>query len=158
MKLAELLKMFNTDFGTLSFIAFILFTIVEVAPIKLNPWSKLIKWFSTIANENLMNKMDSLEEKMNEMDHRFSGEITKINNKMEIQDIMNVRIRILRFGNEVKNKVKHTEEHFYEILQDIDTYELYCDSHKNFKNNRCDATIKIIKETYDDRIKNNDFL
>lgn len=36
------------------------------------------------------------------------------------------RARILRFGSEAKRGIKHTEEHWKDVLKDIDCYEDYC--------------------------------
>ena len=58
------------------------------------------------------------------------------------------RYRILRFYDEMCNGVQHSESHFEDILDDIDKYELYCETHKDFKNNRGKAAMKYITETY----------
>ena len=58
------------------------------------------------------------------------------------------RYRILRFYDEMCNGVKHSESHFEDILDDIDKYELYCETHKDFKNNRGQAAMKYITDTY----------
>lgn len=58
------------------------------------------------------------------------------------------RYRILRFYDEMCNGVKHSESHFEDILDDIDKYELYCDTHRDFKNNRGTAAMKYITDTY----------
>lgn len=58
------------------------------------------------------------------------------------------RYRILRFYDEMCNGVQHSESHFEDILDDIDKYELYCETHKDFKNNRGKAAMDYIMETY----------
>lgn len=58
------------------------------------------------------------------------------------------RYRILRFYDEVCEHRKHSESHFEDILQDIDEYELYCETHKDFKNSRGQAAMDYIKATY----------
>ena len=68
------------------------------------------------------------------------------------------RSRILRFGDEVRREILHTEEHWIDILRDIDRYEDYCDTHPNYENNRAAATISHLKKVYKDHIRNNDFL
>ena len=49
------------------------------------------------------------------------------------QEAINCRYRILRFGDEVKHGTRHSQEHFEQILADIDAYEIYCKDHKDFK-------------------------
>ena len=58
------------------------------------------------------------------------------------------RYRILRFYDEVCSKQQHSESHFEDILDDIDQYEQYCDTHPEFHNNRGHAAMEYIKETY----------
>lgn len=58
------------------------------------------------------------------------------------------RYRILRFYDEVCEGRKHSESHFEDILDDIDFYEAYCATHKEFKNNRGYAAMEYIKEVY----------
>lgn len=68
------------------------------------------------------------------------------------------RSRILRFGDEVRREVLHTEEHWIDILRDIDRYENFCDAHPDYENNRATRTIQYLKNVYDGRLKKNDFL
>ena len=58
------------------------------------------------------------------------------------------RYRILRFYDEICEHRKHSESHFEDILDDIDEYELYCETHKDFKNSRGQAAMDYSKATY----------
>ena len=58
------------------------------------------------------------------------------------------RYRILRFYDEMCSGAQHSESHFEDILDDIDKYELYCATHKDFRNNRGTVAMKYITETY----------
>lgn len=68
------------------------------------------------------------------------------------------RLRVLRFGDEVRRGIQHTEEHWADILRDIDRYENYCDTHPNYENNRATRTIQYLKNIFDEHLENNDFL
>lgn len=68
------------------------------------------------------------------------------------------RLRVLRFGDEVRRGIQHTEEHWTDILRDIDRYEDYCDSHPDYENNRATRTIQYLKNVFDEHLTNNDFL
>ena len=68
------------------------------------------------------------------------------------------RYRILRFYDEVCEGRKHSESHYEDILQDIDEYEDYCDTHPKFKNNRGHVAMEYIKELYGKLKANGDFL
>ena len=44
--------------------------------------------------------------------------------------------------------VEHTKEHFDQILDDIKTYDDYCQTHPEFENNKTVITTQVILETY----------
>ena len=67
------------------------------------------------------------------------------------------RLRVLRFGDEVRRGIQHTEEHWTDILRDIDRYEDYCDSQPEYENNRATRTIQYLKNIFDEHLENNDF-
>ena len=68
------------------------------------------------------------------------------------------RYRILRFYDEMCDHREHSESHYEDILDDIDEYELYCDKHKEFKNNRGKAAMEYIKAEYPNIKANGGFL
>jgi hypothetical protein len=120
---------------------------VEITPIKINPVSDALKWLGKKCNADMAVRMDKMEQRIDDME-RKNGE----------RDIIVVRSRILRFGDEVRRKERHSEEHFDQILSDIDDYEKYCDTHKDFKNNKTKATTARILEVYQECVRQNDFL
>lgn len=58
------------------------------------------------------------------------------------------RYRILRFYDELCEGKRHSESHFEDVLDDIDFYEKFCDTHKDFHNNRGHAAMEHVKEVY----------
>ena len=76
-------------------------------------------------------------------------DITSISNKVDENAAVLARTHILRFNDELINGVEHTQEYFRQQLQDIDTYEKYCDKHPDFKNTYAVMAIHNIKTTYD---------
>ena len=83
-------------------------------------------------------------DKVDALDKKLSGHIKE----NEEDNMKQVRTRILRFYDEVCEKRLHSENHFEDILDDIDDYEKYVASHKDFKNNRGEAAMRHIKEVY----------
>lgn len=69
-----------------------------------------------------------------------------------------LRVRILRFNDEIYQGIKHSENHFEDILDDIDAYKAYCDAHPNFHNSRGGAAMKNIRETYEKCQREHTFL
>lgn len=63
------------------------------------------------------------------------------------------RLRIIRFNDELCAGLAHSESYFEDILDDVDTYEKYCESHPDFKNNRGKAAMEHVKDVYT-RVKN----
>jgi hypothetical protein len=64
----------------------------------------------------------------------------------EMEAVQSARVRILRFADECRREEKHSKEFFDSVLDDIDLYEHYCESHPKFKNNKTVASTKIIKD------------
>lgn len=58
------------------------------------------------------------------------------------------RYRILRFYDEICEGRRHSESHFEDILDDIDHYEHYCDTHKDYHNGRGHVAMQYIRDTY----------
>lgn len=129
-------------------------TVVEIAPIKLDPWSSLFKAIGKLLNKDTNDKLDKQGKDL-EMLHEQNKVIVET---LERKDAEDARNHILRFGDEIKNKVRHSEEYFNQILDDITKYEQYCETHKDFKNARTVATVQIINEVYQKCLKEKDFL
>lgn len=68
------------------------------------------------------------------------------------------RSRILRFGDEVRQGVLHTSEHWADILRDVDRYEKFCAEHPQYENNRAASTIHHLNSVYATHLAKNDFL
>ena len=68
------------------------------------------------------------------------------------------RASILQFNKEVRQKERHSEEEFIEILKVIDEYEDYCRNHPEYPNNRAVTAIENIKYVYKNANQENDFV
>lgn len=122
-------------------------TVIEIAPIKINPWTWLARAIGRAINGELMEKVDSLEKKVEKMDQDD-----------QLQRAKDARTRVLRFGDELLHDVRHTKEHFDDVLRDITEYEKYCAEHPNFENDQMHITAEHIKETYHKCLKEHSFL
>ena len=125
----------------------ILLTLIQIAPVKINPWSWLAKNIGKAINGEVVEKVDNL-----------STDIRNLRDECEEREATACRTRILRFGDEILHDVRHSKEHFDQILIDITAYENYCASHPDFRNNVAVATIKRINQVYAWCIRDNDFL
>lgn len=122
-------------------------TLIQIAPIKLNPWSALAKAIGRAINGEVIAKVDRLER-----------ELLDMKENQEERDAISCRARILHFGDETIHGVRHTKEHFDQTLRDITTYERYCDDHPNFENNTTVLTSQRIKDIYEECLKTKGFL
>ena len=125
----------------------VLMTIVQISPIKLNPWSWIGRLIGRAINGEVLEKVDALSKDVK-------------NNKADDDEqwASLSRTHILRFGDELLHGVAHSKEHFDQIMRDISKYEIYCDTHPNYLNGVAHATIQQIKKTYQKCLEENDFL
>ena len=121
-------------------------TLVQIAPIKINPWSWLGRAIGRAINAEVIQKVDKLE-----------GDLQSLKDRSEEHEAKSCRIRILRFGDEILHGVHHSKEHFDQILLDITEYDNYCKDHPRFKNNMTAITTSVIMSTYQDCWKDNKF-
>lgn len=125
----------------------ILLTVIELAPVKISPWSAMAKAIGRAINAEVLKGLETVKQDL--ADHIRTD---------EERDADEHRARILRFNNELLRDIPHTKEEFIEVLADIDFYERYCDEHKDYKNNRAIHAIANISRAYDDRLRKHDFL
>ena len=114
-------------------VAVIVLSLVQVSPIKINPWSFIAKHLGRALNAEIFERLD------------MEAAITS-------------RVRILRFNDELLRDEKHTKEAFDQVLSDIDIYEAYCAAHPDFKNNKTKMSASYIIANYQEHMENRDFL
>ena len=112
-------------------------TIIEIAPIKVNPWTWLFRAIGRAINAELIEKVEQMDTEIKQIYHDAGERRAK-----------DARARILRFGDEVFHGVHHSKEHFDDVLHDITEYENYCEAHPEFENDRMQLTSQKIKDTY----------
>ena len=125
----------------------LLFGLVEIAPVKWNPWSALAKALGRAVNADLLRELSATKAALEE--------------HIRLDDERNAdahRAKILAFNTELLRGIDHTREDFIEVLAEIDQYESYCRAHPDYKNNRARHAVANIGRVYDDRLKKHDFL
>ena len=124
----------------------VLLSLIEISPIKINPWSRLAKFIGHALNAEVLEQQEKTQQKLEE--------------HIRVDDERNanlLRTQILRFNDELIDDKHHTREHFIEILAIIDAYEEYCRDHPHYKNNRCICAVENIKRVYNERLQKHDF-
>ena len=122
-------------------------TLIQIAPIKVNPWSWLARKLGRAINGEIIEKVDNL-----------SNDLNLLRVESEEREATTCRARIMRFGDEILQGKEHTKEHFDQTLLDITFYETYCDEHPKFRNSIAVATIASIRRVYDKCLKEKTFL
>lgn len=135
-------------------IIILLLTLIQIAPIKINPWSKIATKVGTEINKEVMNEVKGIKADVAGLHENFNKLEDQFHENMAIE----ARDRILRFGDEVSHGMNHSRDHFQQVMVDITFYNQYCDDHPKFKNNMTKLTSKRIEEDYLERDKNNSFL
>lgn len=121
--------------------------LVEIAPLKLNPWSWIAKRLGRAANEEILDRVD-----------RISSALDKHIAEDERMQAKGNREKILRFCDETLSGMKHSQEHFDQVLEDITEYHKYCALHPDFPNDKARLAIARIEEIYSHCLEANDFL
>ena len=133
---------------------FVLLTIIQIAPVKINPWGAIAKAFGRAINAEVLKELAEMKATQKETREKLEAHIDMDDERMA--DVH--RTRILHFNNELLREIDHTKEEFIEALADIDEYEQYCKDHPNYKNNRAVHAVANITRVYDDRLEKHDFL
>lgn len=143
MTLNDVVTVIHDNGGFISVAFLLVLSLVEIAPIKINPWSKI----GNVLNKGIMSKIEKIEK-----------DVAEVRREVVENTAVSSRYRILRFNDELLHGVKHTKEHFDQILLDIDVYEKFCEAHPDFKNNLAVMAIRHVKETYQKCGNENSFL
>lgn len=98
-------------------------------------------------------KKDKQSEKIDHIIERMD----KLSDKIDGNQAVLARTHILRFDDELMNGMDHSQEYFRQQLDDIDTYEKYCDSHPDFRNSYAVLAIEHIRNTYQTLLEKHEF-
>ncbi len=171
VSLFELLSSTGIDTLGLSFLIVILFSLIQISPIEVNPWSFIARVIGNALNRDVIKRIDNIEEiskeSRNEMLENYietKQEIAGLrkelfDTKQELYETraISCRIRILHFEDEVQHSVRHSKESFDQVMSDITYYESYCKNNPKFLNNMIGIVIKHIKNVYARQLETHDF-
>ena len=121
---------------------FVLFgsvTLIEIVPVKIRPWSMLLKWLGD----------------------RLSGDIrsdlTELKKDFEKTKAENMRWSILDFANSCRNRRQHSKEEWQHCIAQLKEYETYTKS-KEIDNGVIEEDGEYLRKLYQERCERNDFL
>lgn len=143
MTLLEIIKSYTTDYWWL---IVIIFGLVEITPIKINPISATLKWIGKCLNGELSKKIDVLE-----------SEIHTVKREFEIKNANDWRWDILDFFNSARNGRPHSKEEWEHAIDQVKKYERHVEIH-GIDNGVLEEASKWLRNEYQEHINKNDFL
>ena len=117
----------------------------------------------TVIINRVFNILDRKKDKQDQIIYEINEMKSELNKHIENDEKHRAdmsRARILRFSDELRRGISHSEESFNNILEDIDNYISYCTQHESvYINSKANAAIRNIKTTHDKCIRGEmDFL
>ena len=107
----------------------LLFSLIQVSPLKLNPWDKILGWFGSKLNGDMAKHVSHLEK--------------------QTQDIWinSHRQTLLSFARECRHEVEHSADEWTYVLNVADEYEQYCEEN-DVSNGVVRADTRYIRDLY----------
>ncbi|WP_130837516.1 hypothetical protein [Lachnoclostridium sp. Marseille-P6806] len=143
----------------------IVLTILQYSKLPVYPWSMIGRAIGKSLNadiiqqqEKIRSDVEKLRIEMNKTDSGIRAEIKLINQNRDIDKVELWRSQIIRFADEIRVGLRHSEEGFNEVLEAITRYEQFCIDHPKFPNSKATASIRLIKKTYEQCLKNDAFI
>ena len=125
----------------------VLIGMIKIPKLELNIWNLIGRTIGRSINGEVLAQVK-----------RLTVEVDILKKEEELERARQARQRILRFNDEILFNKRHSKEHFDEILDDIDTYEAYCEAHEDYENNKAVLAISTIREVYKECLRDHDFL
>lgn len=144
-KIIHQIRPFESISSFVIFILFIVGTVVQISPIKINPWDFLLGWIGERFNSGINKKVEQLEKKIDQ-------HIESSKNK----DLKQQRQYIISFVDEGVNGKRHTKESFQNAIRACDAYEKFI-RQNNIKNGVIVSSISAIRLKYEQHLINADF-
>jgi len=135
-------------------VVLILMTLVQITPVRINPWSAIGRIIGNTMNNDVMENLETVKSDVKNLKEKHE----ELRNRMDKDDADECRTRILRFADELRRGVEHSEEFFNQILDDISDYERYCSEHPEYKNSKAVNAIAKIDKVYQKCMEENSFL
>lgn len=132
----------------------VLASVIQIAPIKINPWSALFRWIGIRLTKDIRDEVSDMKQTVSKIETDLAEHI-KVSDQRKADDY---RQRILVFNTELLRDIPHTKEDYNDILLMIDKYKKYCNAHPDYENQRAKHATKHIEEMYDEHLRKHDFL
>lgn len=146
MTIQQLMEMIVADRGPIFLVCLTILTLLQIAPIKINPWSAIFKWLGKQLNTDVIKKIDDVDKRLDE----------HVKDSLE-NELKARRVSILDFSSSIIRGVNYHREKFDFMIKECDSYEEYCKKN-DIKNGVAEASIAEIRRIYQEHLRNADFL
>lgn len=85
----------------------------------------------------------------NDMKQNVGKKLDDLDSKVDRNQAILARTHILRFADDLRNDIHHSEEYFRQQILDCDTYDTYCRNHPDFSNGLTIVASKYIREEFE---------
>lgn len=144
--IVQLWEVLKQNAPTAALIVLGLSFIIQITPIKINPWSALFKWIGKLLMGEACGKMDVL-----------ISRVDKIEQSVTENEKDRIRWEILDFANSCRNGRKHTRDEFQHIITLNQKYRRLLEQ-TNDTNGVFEIEFEYIQQLYAERLQKNDFL
>ena len=115
--------------GTITAAIVALLSLIQISPIRLNPWDAIFGWIGKKVNRGMDGQLKELERRLTDI------------------WIQSHRISILTFARESRAGVQHSSDEWTNVLNIADEYESYCEKH-DITNGIVRADTEYIRNLY----------
>jgi len=116
-------------------------TVLQIAPIKVNPWGAVFKWIGSNINGELHENLKLLEVK-----------VERIRQDTEDRALTDMRWHILNFARSCRNGETHTSEQWQHVIAQARKYEKMVED-RDLDNGVIQENTRFIREIYNQLAK-----
>ena len=109
-----------------------------------NAW----KWFFRTIGKALLQPLTQELAGMRKSIDALGRRMDDQERRLEINDVEDARRRILRFADEERHGITHSQEHFGLINDDMKRYQNYCGEHPKYQNMKANSAMETIETKY----------
>lgn len=153
MKLLDIIDYFSRNYQGIIVVAIIVCSLIQIAPIQLNPWDRFGRGIRSFLTKDLKSELQEIKRETCES----KEEVYNITKRVDDNEVWRLRHEILDFSNSCKNGRKHTKDEFEHILEAHDRYETIIVK-RNIKNGVMDVEHRYIRDTYRECLESDGFL
>lgn len=142
------------------FCAFLALTIVQITPIKINPWSFIFEWVGKKVNGALSDKIDKIEKAQEAMEKKLDGlqkDINDVKSDTAMKTANDLRWSILNFFNSSRYSRSHSKEEWDHAIDQVRKYESHVEKY-NIDNGVLEEASRWLRSEYQKHINANDFM